>query len=383
MSKNVVVCCDGTANEFAEDRTNVVKLYATLLHDPGRQVVYYHPGIGTMEHPAALTNVARKLTKLLGLAFGYGLENDIRDLYTFLMRNYQPGDNLYLFGFSRGAYTVRAVASLLYMYGLIREGHEPLVPYAIRMLTAVNSKQKPKNDAAESAFALAGEFRATFCSVECKPYFVGVWDTVASVGWVENPLKLPFTVRNPDIKYARHAVAIDERRAFFRTNLWRPRNAAVSGGPENLKEVWFAGVHCDVGGGYPEKESGLSKYPLEWMIREAEAVGLLVDEQKVAEVLGLAKGGKHVAADANGCLHESLTRAWYAAEFVPKRHYDYQSQKTRRRMNLFRRRTLPAGATIHESAYLRTKDRYNDKLPTDAPRERTLTAAVSASAAGK
>ena len=254
MPKNVVVCCDGTANEFARDKTNVVKLYSTLLYDPELQIGYYHPGIGTMEHPAALSNLSRKVTKGLGLAFGYGLENDIRDLYVFLMRYYQKGDNLFLFGFSRGAYTVRAVASLLHMYGLIREGHESLVPYAIRMLTAVNSNKKVKDKDFKSAFDLAQEFRATFCSIECKPHFVGVWDTVASVGWVENPLKLPYIAQNPDIKFGRHALAMDERRAFFRTNLWKPRNAGPSGGPEDLKEVWFAGVHCDVGGGY--KESG-------------------------------------------------------------------------------------------------------------------------------
>ena len=357
MPKNVVVCCDGTANEFAQDKTNVVKLYSSLQHDPARQIAYYHPGLGTMEHPAALTNTARKVTKLLGLAFGYGLENDIRDLYVFLMRYYQQGDKLYLFGFSRGAYTVRAVAALLHMYGLIREGHESLVPYAIRMLTAVNSKKKVKDTSIEPALDLAKDFRATFCSIECKPHFVGVWDTVASVGWFENPLKLPFTTRNSDIKYARHAVALDERRAFFRTNLWKPRNAAPAAGPQDLKEVWFAGVHCDVGGGYPEPKSGLSKIPLQWMFQEAEAAGLLLDDRKVDAVLRLAP------PDPNADMHESLTKAWYLAEFVPKQHWDYATQKMKRRMNLFRRRTPAPDAVIHESAYARTRDNYAGKLP--------------------
>src|SRR5882757_5966780 len=115
MPKNIVVCCDGTANEFARDRTNVVKLYQTLIDDPARQICFYHPGLGTMEPAGALTPWARKVTKLLGLALGYGLESDVRDAYAYLMNCYEPGDHVYLFGFSRGAYTARAVASLLHM----------------------------------------------------------------------------------------------------------------------------------------------------------------------------------------------------------------------------------------------------------------------------
>src|SRR6186997_1357535 len=119
MSKNIVLCCDGTANEFSQDRTNVVKLFYALERNPAQQVSYYHPGVGTMEAVGAITSVAKKVTKLLGLAIGYGLETDIRDAYVFLMNCFEPGDRVYLFGFSRGAYTARAVASLLHMYGLI------------------------------------------------------------------------------------------------------------------------------------------------------------------------------------------------------------------------------------------------------------------------
>src|SRR5262245_55075418 len=102
MPRNIVLCCDGTANEFAKHNTNVVKLYATLHLDPTTQVAYYHPGLGTMEPAGALTTLARKATKLLGLAFGYGLSNDILLAYAFLMREYQPGDKVFCFGFSRG-----------------------------------------------------------------------------------------------------------------------------------------------------------------------------------------------------------------------------------------------------------------------------------------
>jgi uncharacterized protein (DUF2235 family) len=95
LGKNIVICCDGTANEFAEDNANVVKLYYTLEQDATKQVTYYHPGLGTMEPAGALTTVARKFTKLLGIAIGYGLSNDIRDVYTFLMEQFEPGDHVY------------------------------------------------------------------------------------------------------------------------------------------------------------------------------------------------------------------------------------------------------------------------------------------------
>src|SRR5450755_2625575 len=143
MQRNIVICCDGTANEFAQDNTNVVKLYYVLNQDQAKQLTFYHPGLGTTEPAGALTTFSRQVTKLLGKAFGYGLSNDIRDAYSFLMDNYEEGDKLFLFGFSRGAYTVRAVCSLLHMYGLIRPGNESLAPYAIRMMLAIN---RARND---------------------------------------------------------------------------------------------------------------------------------------------------------------------------------------------------------------------------------------------
>src|SRR5438445_318132 len=191
MSKNIVICCDGTANEFAANNTNVVKLYATLSHDPTRQVTFYHPGLGTMEPAGALTTFTRKLTKLLGMAVGYGLGNDIRDAYVFLMQNYESGDKVFLFGFSRGAYTAHSVAALLHMYGLIRRGNEPLVPYAIRLMMGIHRSTtlRPGADQEISQyFELAREFKATL-SIPCPSWIVGVWDKVSSVGAIQNPLK--------------------------------------------------------------------------------------------------------------------------------------------------------------------------------------------------
>jgi uncharacterized protein (DUF2235 family) len=365
MARNLVLCCDGTANEFARNNTNVVKLYSVLRHDPATQATYYHPGLGTMEPAGALTTFARRLTKLMGMAFGYGLADDIRHAYVFLMNEYQPGDRVFLFGFSRGAYTVRAVASLLHMYGLIRPGNEPLVPYAIRMLTGLERSRAADRDA---YFGLARAFKEAMSRTDCRPWFVGVWDTVSSIGWVENPLKLPYVSNNPDIEIGRHAVAIDERRAFFRSHLWwPPEDASRPRGPKDLLQVWFPGVHCDVGGGYPEKESGLSKVALEWMLDEAAAKGLLLDERKREAILGRDGSGRYVPPNARADAHESLEGFWHVAEFVWKKHYDRATGREGRRMNLHRRRTIPPGALVHASAYERG-EAYRSRIPADARR---------------
>ena len=371
MARNIVICCDGTANEFAEHNTNVVKLYYVLSQDPNKQVTFYHPGLGTMEPAGALTTFSRQVTKLLGKALGYGLSNDIRDAYSFLMENYEKNDRLFLFGFSRGAYTVRAVCSLLCMYGLIRKGNEPLVPYAVRMMMGIDRAEKgayKEQEATKRYFDLAHDFREALCRTDCKPWFVGVWDTVSSVGWIENPLRLPYSSDNPDIEHARHAVSIDEHRAFFRSNLWRPgMDPSKPHGPKDLQQVWFPGVHCDVGGGYPEDESGLSKIPLEWMLEEAEAHELLVDPNRKDEVLGRTNGSKYARPDPNGPSHESLTGAWNLAEVAIKRHFDWTTQKWGHRMNWWRRRTIPPHSLVHESAYQRS-GAYSSRLPQDAIR---------------
>jgi uncharacterized protein (DUF2235 family) len=370
MPKNIVICCDGTANEFSEDQTNVVKLFFALVQDPNQQVAFYHPGIGTMEPPGALTPLRRRISLLLGQAVGAGIEDDIRDAYIYLMRSFEPGDQVFLFGFSRGAYTVRALAAILRMYGLIRLGNEPLVPYAIRMLVGIHRARKrtllqwlgiKKATDVRRLFTLADEFKASFSGLQCHTHFIGIWDTVSSVGWISSPVKLPYTSDNPDIAVGRHAVAIDERRAFFRSNLWHPTD---NGGPRDVKEVWFPGVHCDIGGGYAEAESGLSKLALEWMLKEAKSAGLLLDTAKMAQILGRAGPG-YATPDANAKIHRSLTFWWWGAEFIPKPHWNWQKRKEELRLNLFRRRTIPSGARVHQSAFDRYGG-YSARLPEDA-----------------
>jgi uncharacterized protein (DUF2235 family) len=354
--KNIVVCCDGTSNQFSKHNTNVVKLYKLLSKDDEKQVAYYHPGLGTMEAVGAFTSFGRRFTKLLGLAIGYGLEDDIRAAYVFIMRTYRPGDRIYMFGFSRGAYTVRALASLLHMYGLIDRSNEPLVPYAIRMLSAMHNRAS-----AADVFDLAEGFKQTFSGPPCPIHFVGVWDTVNSVGWIANPLKLPFTANNSSIEIGRHAISIDERRAFFRQNRWLPK--PPDAGPKDLKQVWFPGDHCDVGGGRAETESAQSRIPLAWMMQEARSAGLQVDPSAAAAT---SADGAALSQHANQ-LHDILGRMhwWWIAEYVPKQRYDFATGQTSWHINAGHRRTIPPGSLIHNSAYAQGSE-YIKRLPPDA-----------------
>ena len=132
MAKNIVICCDGTGNEFGGSNSNVVKLYQGLVCDPG-QLTYYHPGVGTLGARSALTQMGKWWTRLIGLAFGYGISDNVADAYRFLMRRFEPNDRVYVFGFGRGAYTARALCGMLHIVGLLTEDNEALIPYAIRM----------------------------------------------------------------------------------------------------------------------------------------------------------------------------------------------------------------------------------------------------------
>lgn len=367
MAKNIVICCDGTSNQPATDMTNVAKLRYALENDPTAQITFYHPGVGTMEPPGALTRFQRFWTVTLGLAIGLGIQDDIRDAYVFLVDRFEPGDRVFIFGFSRGAYTARALAGLLRMYGLIEPGNGPLAPYAIRMMFAINRARSRKDDqAASNVFELAQRFRETYTR-ECKPHFLGLWDTVSSVGWFSHPTRLPNTANNPDVAISRHAVAIDERRSFFPSNLWKPKTEGPSG-PRDLQQVWFPGSHCDVGGGYPEgNESAQSKYPLEWIMREARAAGLIFNEARASEVLGMTSGSRYTPRSVNFKLHNSLKGWWILAEFIPKPYYDFDTGQRSWRANLFRRRPMPEGSLVHASAYLRGND-YCKRLPPGAGR---------------
>jgi len=359
MPKNIVICCDGTGNEYGESNSNVVKLYQVLIRDPARQVAYYHPGVGTIGAKNALTAAGKAWTTFRGLAFGYGLSENIADAYRFLMQTFAPGDQVYIFGFSRGAYTARALCGMLKMFGLLSAGNDGLIPYAVRLFKRNDRSILARLRARPGKFRIAAGFQATF-SVACKPHFVGVWDTVSSIGWILDPIGresggLPYTADLKDAATVRHAVSIDERRAFFRQNL-------VHADPgRDVRQVWFAGVHSDIGGSYPEAESGLSKITLRWMLREAGNAGLLLEEDAAARALGGSPA--FMKPRDTAMMHNSLNVAWWLGEFWPKWTLRRVSPpgvepvkfRGAPRLNLFRRRKIPEGSSIHESVLTRKK----------------------------
>jgi uncharacterized protein (DUF2235 family) len=361
MPKNIVICCDGTGNQFDESKSNVIKVYKTLICDDN-QIAYYHPGVGTMGSRNALSRIGKLWTKVIGLAFGYGISDNVADAYQFLMRTYETGDKVYVFGFSRGAYTARALCGMLRIVGLLTRGNEGLIPYAIRMM-----KAKPIN------FRVAEDFKHTFSRV-CKPHFVGVWDTVSSVGWVYNAVTFPYTraTSNEDLNIVRHAVSIDERRAFFPSNSFgqpSPKNPL-----QDVMEVLFAGVHSDVGGSYPEKESQLSQIALRWMLGEAEAAGLRIDPARKEHVLGA--GGEYATPDPETVhQHESLHGAWWIAELWPKVvHVPAESGEWKRRIriNLGRHRKFPPNPLVHESVEQRLSGTAYPYHPKNLPEQRRI-----------
>jgi uncharacterized protein (DUF2235 family) len=178
-------------------------------------------------------------------------------------------------------------------------------------------------------------------------HFLGIWDTVSSVGWVWDPASFPYTVTNPSISIVRHAVSVDERRSFFRQNLMHEAEG------QDLRELWFPGVHADVGGGYPEKDGGLWRMPFEWILGEGRAAGLLVNEHRLEEVLHRMSPPERPWAEPQ---HESLTALWWPAEFFPKLRWRAGLSFRVPDPGLGRHRFIQPQALIHQSTLLRIRD---------------------------
>ncbi|KAH9947605.1 hypothetical protein B0H21DRAFT_323664 [Amylocystis lapponica] len=226
--RTLILCFDGTADQYDGTNTNVVKLYSLLNKDESQQLCYYQPGVGTYINPGLVSPLFQWAAKVMDEAFAWYLDEHVRQGYQFLMQNYRPGDKISIFGFSRGAYTARAVAGMVHKIGILPKDNPEQIPFAFRLYT--------KTDATN--LALAEGFKRTFCrSAEIQ--FVGVWDTVSSVGVLVGRT-LPFTMANTTIKTFRHALSLDEHRAKFRPNLYHwpaPTAAGARKDPEHATPV--------------------------------------------------------------------------------------------------------------------------------------------------
>jgi uncharacterized protein (DUF2235 family) len=340
MARQLVVCLDGTNNRFSDRPTNVIRVLRSLRYDRSQLLAYYDQGVGTFGLKETLFEWQKLPSRVFGLAFGWGISLIMGSAYEFLAKNYERGDEVFIFGFSRGAYAARALAGMIRAVGLVSSHQTNLFDYAWAMLLS--------RDQGAPDFALQGRFKATFGQREVRIRFLGLFDTVSSVGWIYDPVSIPYTRSNGCVDFVRHAVSLDEQRCFFRQNLWELKAADTT----DLKEVWFAGVHSDIGGGYPPAEPTLTRVALRWMMGEACACGLRFDAGRSAGELG---AGASEMADRLAPMHDSMTSAWKVAEWVPRYVWDI----TDRKRHLFRGsmppfghprpRYIPPDALIHRS----------------------------------
>lgn len=375
MPRNLVLMLDGTSNEVKDNLTNVVKLYRCAERGENQRV-FYHPGIGTVPLTTDWSPAVQSAFAAFGLATGWGLDANILAAYRYLIETYLPGDRIFLFGFSRGAYTARALAGLIHLVGLLEPDQHNLAEYALKAYKRADR---------EDRLDIAWQFRRVIGGRRAPIHFIGVWDTVASVlvrqGLLSVPTQsfLPYTKSNPSVRIFRQAAAIDERRRMFRLYNWtlgqkfKPDPFADAEGTQDQQTVWFAGDHCDVGGGWAESESQIAKFPLIWMAREAQKHGLELNESMFDH---LAKGAPlpggermYVAPDSNGPTHNSMTAAWWPLEYLPKnRKWKRFPKKVAGGGYYLPRgepRKIPEGALLHHSVLERIAQGYGPvNLPT-------------------
>ena len=294
MKKRLVICCDGTWNSLKQPaRTNVARVWDAVPGegaDGVRQLTRYLKGVG-----AGLPLVGH----LAGGAFGWGLSAAVRDAYRFLVENYVPGDELFFFGFSRGAYTARSTVGFLRNCGVLRPEHAGLIDEAYRLYRDRDAATGPDSPAAV-------RFREEHAHENVTPVrFIGVWDTVGALGiplsggrllhrinrrWQFHDMTLSSTVQS-----AFQALAIDEHRRSYVPAVWQP-SAKPAERNQEREQVWFTGAHSDVGGGYRERD--LADIALRWLADRAGRCGLDFDPGAFGDPAG---------ANPEGKLHNSLS----------------------------------------------------------------------------
>jgi len=350
MSKRIVLCIDGTNNDPLKGRTNVSRFFRMLKKIPGEQIVYYQAGVGTLSQFYPGMWVLRPIKRAWDLATAYLLKKHVTAAYRFLMNEYRPGDRICFAGFSRGAYSCRVLAGMLNKVGLLFPGHEEMLNFAWKLY-------KPRKN-----FEAAGRFKKFFAQ-DVDIEFIGVWDTVRSTGTPWKPRFYSHTFHNAKIKVFRQALALDERRVLYPANLYgEPQHG------QSISQVWFPGVHSDVGGGYTgDRDPGLGVIPLAWMVREAEAAGLVFDEGEKCRLFW-KKGEKcppNVTVEQIAKkfipeeIHDELRKiGWKLLECLPFPRWKIGAQgkwKRAWRVHLGAPREVPGDTLIHRSVVLKNK----------------------------
>lgn len=293
--KRLVICCDGTwdtpdqRDELGRPvPTNVTRLAQAVSRagsDGLEQRVFYTRGVGTS-----------RLDHLKGGAFGVGLSDRIKEAYAFVVQEFTPGDELFLFGFSRGAYTARSLAGFIRNSGILRREYASRLDDAYDLYRDRSNETHPRSIEAQL-------FRNTY-SYETPIKFIGVWDTVGALGIPDLPVptglsnywKFHDVELSTTVKYAYHALAVDERRVPFSPTLWDQQDDAPP--TQVVEQVWFSGSHGNIGGGC--LDTSLSDITLLWMMGKAHAQGMALDLSVIASTL---------APDPLGKLEDSMT--WY------------------------------------------------------------------------
>jgi uncharacterized protein (DUF2235 family) len=317
--KRIILCADGTWNSppgasGGDGATNVWKLYCAVPDLPD-QLKFYDSGVGTGGTP---------IEHLTGGATGQGLLDKIQDLYSFLSHVYDPGDSVYLFGFSRGAFTARSVGGMIANFGV------PTINLSNSTTPEIFTAYRQTDPAKRKASKLDLTTRYGLVPVDIA--MVGVWDTVGALGipgglfqsFNEKQYGFLDTTLSDCVRRAYHAVSIDERRASFQPTLWTNKDGSYRDNDARCEQVWFTGVHCDVGGFF--QNGPLAEITLGWMLQKAKECGITLTADAEAKLL-LPPG-----EDSYGPIHDE----WSLLKWGLARH-----------------RAVPAGAHLSNSVFLR------------------------------
>lgn len=329
--RNIIVCCDGTWNTPEQKQggipvpTNVVKLFNCCLEDE-EQIKYYHPGVGTE---------GGRIKRALGGGLGAGLDKNIQSAYNWICRHYKSGDRIFLFGYSRGAYTVRSLGGFILRCGLLNiEGLDAHEAWE-RIGTAFTMGYREKKE--------KNEWGSDWKSMETPDiHFIGAWDTVGARGvpddmvlldaLIDNPSRYSFhdTNLSPRVRHAYHAVALDEVRASFTPTLWTLAPGEQRAEGSTFEQIWFPGNHGDVGGGHVE--CGLSDSALQWMLDKAAEHHLRLD----------SKLYNQLRCNHQDVLHDALDGIWKSMRTLPRAVPEFNSNHVNQ--------------SLHDSAWRRHQD---------------------------